>query len=217
MGYRYTVLLLNSEAIGWGELRQILAGLPEVQVVGDTTDVAEARCLAVTHVPDVIIAASAIDGHPTLSFLADLRRSCCPMTKAILLAAEYAPSQLRSPEDSGVVGYLLWADLSPTVLRHCLAAAIMGDVILGSGSVVRRFVANLRGVGSAHLTAAKISERERVVLECLAVGRTYDEIARANGISARTVERIVADLEHRLEAPNLFVLALHATQLGLIH
>jgi DNA-binding NarL/FixJ family response regulator len=216
MGCRHTVLLLSSDAIGWDELRRILAALPDVRVVGDTADPAEARRLAATHTPDAIIAAATLGGRPVLPLLADLRRTCCPATKAILVAADYAPGRLRSPEDTGVVGYLLWADLSPAVLRHCLAAAIAGDVILGSGTVVRRFVAGLRGERSSRLAAMGISERERAILGRLADGQTREAIGAAEGLSPTTVKRAIADLEAKLGAPNQFVLAVKATQAGLI-
>lgn len=216
MGCQRTVLLLSSDAIGWDELRRILADLPDVRVVGDTADPAAARRLAAARAPNAIIAAATLGGRSVLPLLTDLHRSCCPATKAILVAADYAPGQLRSPEDTGVVGYLLWADLSPAVLRHCLAAAIAGDVILGSGTVVRRFVAGLRGEGPAHLAAAGITARERAVLGRLAAGQTREEIATAEGISPTTVKRLIADLEARLDAPNQFVLAVKVMRLAII-
>ena len=211
----HTVLLLSSEAIGWDELRRILANLPDVRVVGDTADTATARRLAAAHTPDAIIAAATLAGRPVLPLLADLRRSCCPATKAILFAADYAPGRLRSPEDTGVIGYLLWTDLSPALLHHCLAAAIAGDVILGSGQVVRKFVAGLRGE-AARLADIGITARERAVLGRLADGQTREVIAIAEGISPATVKRIIAELEAKLDVPNQFVLAVRATQLGLI-
>ncbi len=216
MGCQHTVLLLSADAVGWDELRRILADLPEMRVVGDTAHPGEARRLAAAHTPDAIIAAATLGGQPVLPLLSELRRTCCPATKAILVAADYAPGRLRSPEDTGVVGYLLWADLSPAVLRHCLAAAIAGDVILGSGAVVRRFVAGLRGEGPARLAAAGVSERERAILGRLAAGQTREAIAAAEGISTTTVKRTVTDLEARLDAPNQFVLAVRAMRLGII-
>ncbi len=215
MRYQHTVLLLSAEAVGWDELRRILADLPDVRVVGDTADPAAARHLATAHAPDAIIAATILGGRPTLPLLADLHRSCCPTTKAILVAADYAPGQIRSPEDTGVVGYLLWADLSSATLRHCLAAAIAGDVILGSGRVVRTFVANLRrpiGAGDA----PALTGSEWAVLRALDVGRTRKQIAQGEGVSLRTVERHVAALQDKLGAPTDFVLARRAAQLGLL-
>jgi len=216
MGCRHTVLLLSSDAIGWGELRRILADLPDVCVVGDTANPATARRLAAAHAPDAIIAAATLAGRPVLPLLADLRQSCCPATKAILVAADYAPGQLRSPEDTGVVGYLLWADLSPATLRHCLAAAIAGDVILGSGAVVRRFVANLRRPAGTGGPTPSLTEAERAVLHALNAGQTRKQIAQGEGVSLRTVERHIAALQDKLGAPTDFVLARRAAQLGLL-
>lgn len=216
MGCQYTVLLLSSEVIGWGELRQMLADLPYVHVVGDTASPAATERLAAEHTPDVIIASIALGGDPVLPLLAHLRRTCCPSTKVILIAADYVPDQIRSPEDTGVVGYLLWAGLSPEVLRHCLAAAIVGDIILGSGAVVRQFVSGLRGEGAVRRTAAGITERERAVLGRLAAGRTREEIAMEGGFSVATVKRIIAHLEVKFDAPNQFVLAVQAVRLGII-
>jgi len=215
VGCQRTVLLLSSDAIGWDELRRILVDLPDVRVVGDATDSVAARRLAASHVPDAIIAAATLDHRPVLPLLADLRRTCCPTTRAILIANDYAPGQLLSPEDTGVVGYLLWAELSPAVLRHCLAAAIAGNVILGSGTVVRRFVAGLRGEASVCHTTIGITERERAVLGGLAVGLTREQIAKTEGVSLRTVKRMIANLEQKLDAPNLFLLGLTAAHLGI--
>lgn len=216
MGCQRTVVLLTSDAVGWDELRRILAGLPDIRVVGDTADLTAARYLAAAHAPDAIIAAAMIGGASVLPLIADLRRTCCPATKVILVAGDYAPGGLRSPEDTGVVGYLLWADLSPAVLHHCLAAAITGDVVLASSQVVRQFVAEQRGEGPAYLAAAGVTARERSILGRLAAGQTRAEIAACEAISMRTVKRVIAELEAKLDAPNQFVLGMRATHLGLI-
>lgn len=67
MEYQHTVLLLSSDAVGRDELRRILAGLPDVRVVGATADLAEARRLADAHPPDAIIAAATIAGRSSLT------------------------------------------------------------------------------------------------------------------------------------------------------
>lgn len=205
-----------SDVVGWDELRRILAAMPEVRVVGDTADPATARHLAATHTPDVIIAAAASTGPPVATLLVELHRAHCPASKIVIVAHRYTPGQVRAPLESGIVGYLLWADLSGAVLRHALALLIVGDVVVGSRGMVTAFVAGLRGEGAARLAAAGITARERAILGHLAAGRSYAAIAAAEATSARTVERIVAELERKLDAPNHFVLALRAAQLGLI-
>lgn len=213
---QHTVLLLSADTIGWEELRGILANLPDVCVVGDTPDRVAALRIAAAYAPDVIIAAAMFNGYSVLPLLAEMRQSCCHAMKAILVAGDYVSGQIRWPEDTGVVGYLLWADLSPSILHHCLVAAITGDVILGSGRIVRQFVAGMREEQPTRLAKARISPRERAVLGRLAAGQTREEIAKAEGISLTTVKRLIADLEARLASPNQFVLAVQAMRLGII-
>ena len=60
------------------------------------------------------------------------------------------------------------------------------------------------------------NERERRVLTHLASGRTREQIASDEGMSARTVNRIVLDLEQKLDAHTPFVLGAKAVRAGLI-
>lgn len=62
----------------------------------------------------------------------------------------------------------------------------------------------------------RLTARERAALRRLAEGLTRQEIAAAEGMSERTVQRIGADLREKLEAPTAFALGVKACQLGLI-
>lgn len=214
MDDRHRLLLLSPNLVGWEELRRIVSEMPDMQVIGDTQDPIVARRIAMTKTPDAVIATTSFGGRSTISLLADFRRSGSFTAKAIIFAAEYVPEELGSPATTGVVGCLLWSDLSPAVLRHCLSAAIAGDIILASGPIVRQF-ARSQSV-EAEQMGARITSRERSVLIHLASGLTREEIAIAEAISVTTVKRIIADLETKLEVPNLFMLAVRATQLGII-
>ena len=216
MAEQRTILLISSDDVGWREVRAILATLTDVRIVGDATEPDSVRHLAVEHRPDAIIATATLSGQSILPLIAELHHDCSPASKVILFAGRYEHRQLRSPQDLGVVGFLLWGDLSSTVLRYALALLLTGDVILGSRAVVATFIESLRGEGAARLAAATITPRERTVLGRLADGLTHEQIAAAEPLSLRTVQRIIADLEHKLDAPNQFVLAKKATQLGLI-
>jgi len=54
------------------------------------------------------------------------------------------------------------------------------------------------------------------VIRLLAQGLAEKEIAHTEGRSLRTIQRIVTILETKLEAPNLAVLTLKASRLGLL-
>lgn len=190
MADQRTVLLLGADVVGWGELRQILADLPGVRVVGDTADLREAQRLAAAHAPDVIIAAAASTDTPLVPQLAELRRAHCPAAKIVVVAHRYTPGQVRAPLEAGIVGYLLWADLSGAVLRHALALLLVGDVVVGSRGVVTAFVAGLRGDAAARQAAAGITARERAVRAlryCVTFGQPGSP--RASGRSSGTWRR----------------------------
>jgi DNA-binding NarL/FixJ family response regulator len=57
---------------------------------------------------------------------------------------------------------------------------------------------------------------EHAVLKRLVEGLKRPQIAEAQGISLRSVNRIVPRLQTKLEAPNSYALVMKATQLGLI-
>ena len=61
-----------------------------------------------------------------------------------------------------------------------------------------------------------LSDREQAVLNALAEGMTQKEIAASTHLSVRTVKRIVAQLEEKLDAPSPFVLGARARALGLV-
>ncbi len=211
-----TVLLISSDHVGWEAVRTILAAMHGVDMVGEAANFVTARRLAATHTPDLILAEATIAGTSTTSLLAELHRDYCPASKIVMLATYYEPGQLCALDDAGIVGYLLWNDLSCSVLRHALALLLAGDVILGSWEVAVPFLAALRGEGQVRARAAEITPRERAVLGGLATGLTREQVAKTEELSLRTVKRTIADLEQKLDAPNLFLLGMTAAQLGVI-
>lgn len=62
----------------------------------------------------------------------------------------------------------------------------------------------------------KLSPREQVVLRLFATGQKGPDIARALGISYRTLKRIIADLQEQLGAPSMFTLGMRSVELGLV-
>ncbi len=207
-----TVLLITSDDIGWHEVRSILASLPDVQIVGDTLDLRQARCLAIQHHPSFIITAAQPAGGAISPLLNDLHRDHCPQTRCILLARNHIPQALLSIDPARIVGMLLWNDLSRTVLRDALAVLLASDVFLSSRAVVAALLATLRHEGS--VAVDRLTAREDTVLMLLATGRTQEEIAIAEGFSVRTVKRTIANMEEKLAAPNLFLLGMRAAILG---
>jgi len=213
---RRTVLLISSDDCGWAGLRLALDAMAGVRVIGAATTVAHGVELAMLLQPEIIIAAAELEGTALLPLLSELHRTACARSKIIVLASQLRPDDLAAIERVDITAYLLWRDLSSEALCHCLAAVITGDVVVASQPVATAFLAAQRRTALALPALVRLTERERVVLRRLAEGLTYKEIAVAEGLSLRTVERTVARLERKLDAPTQFVLGMKVAQLGLL-
>ncbi len=212
---QHTALLINSGKCGWTDLRLALEAMPEVCVVGEATSVDQARQLASSYTPDIIICSARVDGASVLPLLRDLRESVCTTSRIIALAAHLDRAELTAFSALGAAGYLLWGELSIEGLRRCLAAVVGGDVV-----VISRGAATGLAVAQTTPTdprqAVALNEREQAVLQRLAQGLTYRQVARVEPLSQRTVERIVATLEAKLDAPCQFILGMKAAESGLL-
>lgn len=94
----------------------------------------------------------------------------------------------------------------------------MADVVIISRTAADALLENqlVRSRVSVDRGRLQITHREQVVLQRLAEGFTQEQIANAENISPRTVERVVAILEQKLNAPCQFVLGMKAAQLDLV-
>jgi DNA-binding NarL/FixJ family response regulator len=213
---RRTVLLIRSHDCGWADLRLALGAIDDVHVVGEATDAPRGIELASQLQPDVIIAAAELDGMSLLPQLRDLHRTACPESKIIVLASHLNSDEFVAIDDVRVAGHLLWHGLSSETLRHSLAAAIGGDVVVVSHGVAKAFLEAQRRALRASPESPRLTPRERAVLGHLAQGHSREAIAVAERIGLRTVERTIARLERKLSAPTPFVLGMKAAQFGLL-
>jgi DNA-binding NarL/FixJ family response regulator len=110
----------------------------------------------------------------------------------------------------------LWGEISVEAIRHCLAAVVEGNVVIVSRQVARAFIETQCRLMKPRPDAPPLTPREWETLRCLAAGLSRQEIAEAEGISLRTLDRIVATRREKLDAPTEFMLGMKAAQLRLI-
>jgi DNA-binding NarL/FixJ family response regulator len=213
---RRTVLIITSDELGWTDLRRALQAIDAVDIVGETNIAREAIQLAATHKPDLILSAASVEQMSAWSLLFDLQGNASSTSKIVVVASRTDPAAFAALDDLELAGYLLWSDLSTETVRHCLAAVLGGDLVVGSRRVAKEFMATQCRSPRSRPGAPPLTPRERATLRHLAEAHSHLEIATAEGISLRTVERILGSLQTRLNAPTAFVLGLKAAQLGLI-
>ena len=195
------VLLADDQAMVRSGLRMILEDQPDLTVVAEASDGAEAVALARKLRPDV----SLVDVRmPRLDGLEVTRALAGPGVadplRVVVVTTfdtdEYVYGALRS----GAVGFLL-KDAGPTLLVEAVRAAHAGDALV-SPSVTVRLLQSMRDRAPARTPARPLSERELEVVRAIARGRTNREVAAELFISLSTVKSHVSGVQTKLGLRN---------------
>jgi len=193
------VVLVDDHALFRAGVRSELDGL--VDVVGDAATVAEAVALIRELSPDVVL----LDVHmPDGGGLAVLRQiaGAAPATQFLALSVSDAAEDVIAVIRAGARGYVTktisGADLADAVRRVHEGDAVFSPRL--AGFVLDAFA------GAAPPAAAdrdaeldQLTPREREVLQHIARGYMYKEIAQRLGISAKTVEAHVSAVLRKLQ------------------
>jgi len=107
-------------------------------------------------------------------------------------------------------GHIVWCNLAASVLHD---ASGTPQFVLGMIEDITERKKTKLDIGEMQ---RHFTEREQLVLHRLAEGLTQEQIHKVDGLSMRTVGRIVASLEAKLDAKSQFVLGIRAAKLGLI-
>lgn len=199
------ILLVDDQALVRLGFRMVLEAEPDLRVVGEAADGAQAISLAVETRPDVILMDVRM---PTLDGIEATRRivSANPEARIIILTTfdldEYAFGGLRA----GASGFLL-KDARPAELTAAIRAVAAGDAAV-SGRVTRtmlelfadRLPAEGRSPAGSDPMAA-LTPREREILLAMADGLTNGEIGAKFFLTESTVKthvgRVLAKLQLR--------------------
>jgi DNA-binding NarL/FixJ family response regulator len=188
------VLLVDDHPVVRAGLRALLAGHPDIEVVGDTGDAAEAVRLAERLRPALVLMDLQMGGE--LAGLDAIRRTVAlpqPPRVVVLTTYDSDADFLRAVE-AGAAGYLL-KEAPPEQLLQALRTAAKGETVL-SPPVASRLMHRVR---TPKVTP---SPREIEILQLLAAGRTNREISRMLFISEATVKTHLAHLYDKLAVDN---------------
>lgn len=142
--------------------------------------------------------------------------SFSPTSKIVIFSQRFTIADLLSLAEIHIRGCLLWGECTEEMLPCTLATILTAPVFLGSESVASAFITACRDPLHPCERYPKIGERKRAVLQRLANGEERPEIAQAEAICPKTVDRIIADLKAVLEVTNLVALGAKARTLGII-
>jgi DNA-binding NarL/FixJ family response regulator len=163
---------------------------PEIEVVGEASDGAEAVALVRTHDPDVVLMDLRMpktDGVAAIRHLTSAGATC----RVVVLTTYDSDADVLPAIEAGATGYLL-KDASREELLRAVHAAAVGRAELAP-SVVSRLVGRVRAPESTLLTA-----RELEVLGLVADGATNRQVGSRLHLSEATVKTHLLNLYAKL-------------------
>ncbi|WP_088313992.1 response regulator transcription factor [Kineosporia sp. R_H_3] len=213
------VLLVDDDALVRAGLSMILASAPDLLVVGEAADGADAVPAVRAHRPDVVLmdvrmprtdglaataAVTALDGAP----------------RVVVLTTFGLDEYVFRALEAGASGFLL-KDTPPRDLVEAVRVVARGDAMLSPGvtrALVERFAASAQdGRRAAALARLQpLTDREREVLVAVGHGLSNAEVGRSLFMSEATVKTHVSRLLLKLGCSNRVQVAILAHDAGLL-
>ena len=195
---KISVLIADDHPMVRQGLRVFLELQPDIQVVGEAGDGAQAARLARELRPDVVLldlVMPGTDGVAAIELMAE-----AAVESRVLIVTSFGEHRTVIPAiRTGARGYVS-KNIEPSALAAAIRAVAAGHVLLGP-----EVAAALLGPGSVQSAEAvgngsepQLTAREREVLDLIAGGRSNREIARALTVSEKTVKTHVSNVLMKL-------------------
>src|SRR3989442_12174584 len=175
------ILIADDHSVVRQGLRMFLALDPDLEVVAEATDGAEALRLAREFQPDVVLMDLLMPAMDGIAATQEIRREL-PDTEVLALTSVLEDASVVSAVRAGAIGYLL-KNTEADELRRAIKAAAAGQVQL-SPEAAARLMREVRAPESPET----LTERETDVLRLLAQGKANKEIAQLLSIGEKTVK-----------------------------
>ena len=203
------VLIADDHSVVRQGLRMFLKLDPELEVVGEASNGAEAIQMARALTPDVVLMDLLMPGTDGITATQRIRAEV-PKTEVLALTSVLEDASVVGAVQAGAVGYLL-KDTQAEQLCKAIKAAARGQVQLAPEAAAR-LVREVRAPDSPE----SLTGRETDVLRALATGLTNREIGRSLNIGERTVKTHVSHLLSKLGLQSRTQAALYAVRIGLV-
>lgn len=203
------ILIADDHSVVRQGLRMFLSLDPELDVVGEASDGADAVRLAQQLQPDVVLMDLLMPVMDGIAATTTIRREL-PDTEVLALTSVLEDASVTGAVRAGAIGYLL-KDTQADELCRMIKGAAAGQVQL-SPQAAARLMREVRAPESPEA----LTERETDVLRLLAQGRANKEVARSLGIGEKTVKTHVSNILAKLGVQSRTQAALYAVQIGLV-
>ncbi len=199
-------------------LRRLLEAEPDMKVVGEAKDGAEAVRLARQLKPDIMLLDLAMPKHPGLEALRELSVGAANTVRVMLLTAAAEKNQIVEALQLGARGVVL-KDSATQLLLKAIHTVMAGEywVNLQAVSNLVQYLQNLMQSSTETARQKKfgLTPRELEIISAVVAGFANKEIAEYFKISEDTVKHHLSNIFDKLGVSTRLELALFAVNQGL--
>lgn len=210
------VLVIDDHTLIRAGISALLERMDRIEVVGEAGDGREAMVMIKDLHPDIVLLDLQIPG---LSGFEVLRETTAkfPAVKVIILSVHEAQEYAMRTIQAGAAGYLPKSAAS-TDLERAINQVISGENYLPTELTQASSpqIPTSESSGSGSDGQPELTPRQREVLTLIAEGYSTKNIARALGISGKTVETHRAQLMDRLDIHDVASLVRYAIKMKLV-
>lgn len=211
------ILLADDHAMLRAGLALLLNGQPDLEVIGEAGDGAEAIRKTQELDPDVLVVDISMPGMSGLEAIAQIAAKN-PRVKCLVLTQHEGDDFLFQALRAGASGYVL-KRAAHTDLIEAIRMVHRGEAFLYPSAVkllLQDYAANLRGKEDRGEADDRLTVRQREVLVLIAQGYTNQEIASRIVVSVKTVEKHKSEVMQKLGLRSRAALVSYALRKGLL-
>jgi DNA-binding NarL/FixJ family response regulator len=211
------ILLVDDHVLFRKGVAALLATRQDLQVIGEAGDGLEAIEMARETLPDVILMDINMPRCDGLEAIRQIKREM-PHVTIVMLTVSEDDKHLFDAIKGGAQGYLL-KNLEPYQLYDLLTSISKGEAPLSgaiAAKIIKEFTRPNPGMANAPEILDELTEREMMILQLVAEGKTNGEIASALVISENTVKIHVRNILEKLHLQNRIQAAVYAVRQGLV-
>ncbi len=207
------VLVVDDHAIIRKGVKAVLDLVPDIELMGEAENGAQAIELEKKLQPDVILMDLMMPEMDGITAIQEIKKQR-PQAR-ILVLTNFAGEEMIFPAiKSGAVGYHL-KDSSPETLIEAIRQVNQGMVSLHP-NIAKKLLDELHDPGEQKLAEEPLTQRELDILRRIAQGQENREIAEQLVISEATVRTHVSNILGKLHLASRTQAALYALKEGLV-